>query len=232
MLLNPPDALIKIGGSLMNGSESTQELVWLLGEVGEKQKIVLTTGSKDLSNVVREYIVDALGVEIPVDTHIDITMKSRDIVSEAFALTSKKFCSVDSIEWIHWAFQAGVIPVLRQYDLLKQVRPFPLARGLSTDTTSIYFWHLLGAKRLIKLTNVDGIYPENPGQGSPYQSVSTDKLRDQWPTCLDANVPDILDSIRRRLYILNWTNIGNLRTFLEHGSAIGTCVEPTTTEVY
>lgn len=222
---NHPHYLIKVWGSLMWKDWVMQELVWAIETESEQRRIIVTTGSKDLSNVVRRYIAGILPDPIDEATHIDITMQSRDIVARAFTHASSKFTAVDSVGWVHTAISQGRVPVLLQYDLLKSLQPFPITRGLSTDTTSAYFSDLLKVGKFIKLTDVDGIY-EKLGQGSPYSTISTAELRNKWQTCVDVTLPDLLDKVKMRCYVMSGKNIWNLKKFLQYWTGIHTCIEP------
>lgn len=220
-----PHYLIKIWGSLMWKDGSMKELVETIEEASEEKRIIVTTGSKDLSNVIRRYVVDILPDPISVETHVDITMQSRDMMAQAFSHASNKFVPVNSVGWINEVLTWGKIPVLLQYDLLKSLKPFPIKRWLSTDTTSAYFADLLKVGKFIKLTDVDGVY-EKLWEWSPYSAISTSELRSLGKTCVDVTLPDLLDRVRMRCYVMSGKNVPNLKKFLQCWSGLHTCVEP------
>lgn len=220
-----PDYLIKVWWAIMEWGDDLKGLITLLEETSEKKRIVLTTWSKDLSNVIRRYVSGILPGSIDEETHIDITMQSRDMMALAFAHVSDKFKAVDSVWSVHSAIAEWNIPVLLQYGLLKSLRPFPLKRWLSTDTTSAYFADLLKTRRFIKLTDVDGVY-DKLGEWVPYSTIRTTELKEKWRTCVDITLPDLLDKIRMKCYVMNGKNIPNLKKFLQYWSGVHTCIEP------
>lgn len=221
-----PDFLIKIWGSLMWQDPIITDLVWAIEQESGEKRIVITTGSKDLSNVIRQYVGDNLPHRISESTHIDITMQARDMMARAFSHASTKFVPVSSVGEVNDALYEWRIPVLLQYDLLKNLKPFPLERWLSTDTTSAYFADLLKVKKFVKLTNVDGVYENIWDSDSLYSTVSTADLRRLWKTCIDVKLPDLLDRIKMRCYVMSGKKIPNLQKFLQYWSGVHTCVEP------
>lgn len=74
-----------------------KQLVEAIEEESEGKRIIVTTGSKDLSNVIRRYVIDILPDPISVETHIDITMQARDMMAQAFSHASNKFVPVNSV---------------------------------------------------------------------------------------------------------------------------------------
>ena len=220
-----PDYLIKIWGSLMWKDDSMKELVQTIEEESDGKRIIVTTGSKDLSNVIRRYVADTLPDPISVETHVDITMQARDMMALAFSHASNKFVPVNSVGWIDEALSWGKVPILLQYDLLKSLRPFPIIRWLSTDTTSAYFADLLKVRKFIKLTEVDGVY-EKLWEWLPFSAISTSELRNLGKTCVDTTLPDLLDRIKMRCYIMSGKKVPNLKKFLKCWSGLHTCVEP------
>lgn len=218
--------LIKVWGSIIEKSDDFSELVDLLEEVSESTRLILTTGSKELSDVIREYIRWILPNWISVENHVDITMQSRDMVARSFADHSDKFSAVWSLEDIWSTLDSWRIPVLIQYPMLKALKPFELRRWLSTDTTSAFFAHKTWADRFIKLTDVDWVYDDISKDSSPIDRISTNDLKNKGRTCIDVTLAEYLEDLNLKCFIVNGLNIGNLRNFLYNRQAIQTCVYP------
>lgn len=220
---NNPEYLIKIWGSLMQGDETMRALIKTIEDESVSKTMIVTTGSKDLSNVIRRYVAEILPDPISVETHVEITMQSRDMMARAFSHASSIFSLVNSVSWINDALSAGKVPILLQYDLLKSLQPFAITRGLSTDTTSAYFADLLKVGKFIKLTDVDGVY-EKLWEWCPYSTISTSKLRSLGQTCIDITLADLLDRIKMCCYVVNGRKISNLTNFLQYWTGVHTCI--------
>ncbi len=228
-MCNKETVLVKLGWSLMDTSEQFSELTNFLIEVSQKVNLIMTTGSKNLSDIIREYISAILGSPTSLDTHVDITMKSRDMMSKSFADSNDVFEACDSLEDIETIFDNNKIPIIIQYELLKILQPFPLVRGLSTDTTSAFFAYKLWVDKFIKLTNVDWVYKNSElNEDWLLTEVSTNELNDLWKTCIDTKFAEYLDKIKLFCYVMNWYNINNLRKFLNNETSVYTRVYPST----
>jgi hypothetical protein len=66
--------------------------------------------------------------KLSLENHIDITWKSRDIMSQAFCDISDKFVPLFDLKEIDTILKKDRIPIIIQYELLKQLQPFPLER--------------------------------------------------------------------------------------------------------
>lgn len=218
--------LIKVWGSIIEKSDNFSELIELLEEVSESTRLILTTGSKELSDVIREYIRWILPNWISVENHVDITMQSRDMVAQSFADLSDKFAAVWDMKDITPTIDSWRIPVLIQYPMLKVLQPFELRRGLSTDTTSAFFADVAWVDRFIKLTNVDGVYGDILKDSIPMERISTYDLKTKWRTCIDVTLAEYLEELDLKCFVVNGLNIENLRNFLYNRQAIQTCVYP------
>lgn len=220
------DSLIKVWGSLIWKNDNFYNLVKTLEDTSKHKNIILTTGSKDISDIIRDRLVDIMEPKLSLENHIDITWKSRDIMSQAFCDISDKFIPVFNLQEIDLILKKDRIPVIIQYELLKQLQPFPLDRWLSTDTSSAFFSKKVNAKTFIKLTNVDWVYKNLNDSNSLLNEIYTNKLKLMWKTCIDTALSDFLDKINSICYVLNWNNSENLKLFLEEWKSIYTKIIP------
>jgi len=218
------DSLIKVWGSLVEQSNNFNKLVETLEDISKKTNIVLTTWSKDISDIIRDRLKEIIWENLSLENHIDITWKSRDIMSQSFCDINDKFTPVHTLEEIETILKKDRIPVIIQYEILKKLQPFPLKRGLSTDTTSAYFFDLLKAEKFIKLTNVDWVYKDLNDKNSLLKEITTKELKIMGKTCIWVALADFLEKINSICYVLNWHNSENLKSFLSWEKAIYTKV--------
>lgn len=224
--MNKEKLLIKVWGSIIEKSDNFSELIDLLEEISESTRLILTTGSKELSDIIREYVRWILPNGISLENHVDITMQSRDMVARSFADHSDRFSAVWNLEDIWSTLDSWRIPVLIQYPMLKALKPFELRRWLSTDTTSAFFAHKTWVDRFIKLTDVDWVYDDISQDSSPLDNISTHDLKNKWRTCIDVTLAEYLEDLNLKCFVVNGLNIRNLRNFLYNRQAIQTCVYP------
>jgi aspartokinase-like uncharacterized kinase len=220
------DSLIKVWGSLMWQDEKFNNMIAEIEELAISKNIVLTTWSKDISDIVRERLVDILGIPLWLDNHIDITWKSRDIMSQVFTDVSDKLTPVYDLNDISHVINKWNIPVIIQYELLKKFQPFPLERWLSTDTTSAFFAHKLNAKNFIKLTNVDWVYSNINDSWTLLNEIDTKTLKWMGKTCICTALSWFLEKFNIICNVANWNNIDNLKIILSWEQWISTTVIP------
>jgi hypothetical protein len=100
----------------------------VLEKTSKSQKIILTTGSKDISDIIRYRLMEIIEPKLSLDNHVDITWKSRDIMSQVFCDISDKFEPIFNLDDLDAIYKKDRIPVIIQYELLKILQPFPLER--------------------------------------------------------------------------------------------------------
>jgi len=220
------DYLIKVWGSLIWKNESFYDLIETLEDISKTKNIILTTGSKDISDIIRDRLKEIIEPILSLDNHIDITWKSRDIMSQVFCDISDKFVPIFDLKQIDSILNKDRIPVIIQYELLKQLQAFSLERWLSTDTSSAYFSKIVNAETFIKLTDVDWVYKDLNDKNSLLEKIYTSELKKMWKTCIGIALADFLDKINSICYVLNWNKSENLKIFLEEWKALHTKVIP------
>lgn len=224
--MNEIDSLIKVWWSLIDKSNDFDELVQTLENISDEKKIVLTTWSKDISDIIRDRLREILDITLSTENHIDITWKSRDIMTQSFCEVSDKFVWIYDLKDINSVLKRGQIPVIIQYELLKKLQPFPLVKWLSTDTSSAYFAKELDVKRFIKLTDVDWVYNDFDNKNSLLSEITTIDLKIMGKTCICLALASFLEEHNSNCYVLNWKKTINLLNFFNKWEWIFTKVSP------
>jgi len=218
------NSLIKIGGSLMEKSDNFYNLIESLEDNWKRQKLVLTTGSKDISDIVRERLNEILWDNILPETKVDITWKSRDIVATAFSDLSPNFVPTNNLDDIDIILKDKKIPVIIQYEILKDVNDFHLRKWLSTDTSSAYLAFKLKVDKFIKLTDVDWVFKNIKNVNSLLKEINVKDLKKMWRTCIDITLANFLEKVRMSCYVLNWKKVNNFNNFMSWEKSIFTKV--------
>lgn len=218
------DFLIKIGGSLIDKSPECDALIALLQELAKKYKIIVTTGSRNLADVVLGYVNDY--AELSLERRFDVVMRARDTMSLIFCDKGSRLEPIQDFSTLPLLFKQKKVPILLQHHLLQKLQPFDPQLGLSTDTTSCFFAHILSARRYIKLTNVDGIYRNFGTDDSPIGSISTQELLQLGATCVDPKMIYALERFRMNCWVLNGKNVSDLKAFFTTNAALGTHIYP------
>lgn len=216
------DSLIKVWWSLISKDDSFKRLVLTLEDIAKEKNIVLTTWSKDISDIIRDRLNEILDIKLSVENHIDITWKSRDIVSKSFCDLNDRLIPIYELNEIQWVLKRWEIPVIIQYEILKKLQPFPLVRWLSTDTTSAFFANEIWTRKFIKLTNVDWVYSNLEDKTTLISELQIDELKKMWKTCICNALAWYLEKINSICYVMNGNNIENLKKFFDNWTWVNT----------
>lgn len=162
--------VISLGGSLINpGGKPDIDYVRKIAEIIKKsnEQIGVVTGG---GKIAREYInaVSILG-GTPFDGDeiaINETRQNAKLVllalgKEAYPNVMESFNEARAAEPYKYVVMGGVIP------------------GITTDTVSVLLAEAIGADRVINISNVDGIYSDDPSKNpnaKKYDEMSHDQL--------------------------------------------------------
>ena len=116
----------------------------------------------------------------------------------------------------------GSLPaVLLPYRLMRERDPLPHSWQVTSDSIACYVAALLGEKRLVILTDVDGIYVN----GELVGEITAAELLRLGETCVDAYLPKLLQKHRITCTVANGKSIEVVKALLR-GEAVGTRVVP------
>jgi aspartokinase-like uncharacterized kinase len=216
------DYLFKIGGSLLRKpDQKLNELVNLIEHASETHRIVLTNGSLNLPGLIR----NTLGHIIPADSKAHETNKFllRDCVANYLAELSPIFTSVDSPNHVYDALSKGMVPILRQSELISLLSPFEIREDLTADSVACYLANILGAHNFVILTDVPGIYKTRTDQtdhsaGDLIRNITADQLSALGATCVDSRLSHILKQLRSDCWVMDGFNTKNISLFLSDGN--------------
>jgi hypothetical protein len=119
------------------------------------------------------------------------------------------------------ALEGSLPAVLLPYQLMRERDPLPHSWQVTSDSIACYIAALLGEKRLVILTDVDGIYVE----GRLVSRISAAELEKLGETCVDAYLPKLLQKYKITCTVANGKSAEVVRAVLR-GEAIGTRVVP------
>ncbi len=209
------DYLIKIWWSLIENENKFNDLNKMIVSLWKNATIIVTTWSKNLSDVMMDYIKDVVKLELNETTRFDLVMKARDLMSKIFSDTNDAYLSVESNDALQEALNNWYIPVIAQYKMLKEDMPFKFEKWLSTDTTSAYFTKKFNAWKFIKLTNVDWIFKNFWDLDQELiNEIHASELLKLWKTCIDEKFAQYLLNENISCNILNWYDLANFSNFL------------------
>ena len=198
------DAVVKIGGSLAEKPEDLKALCSKLTQVGKNRTIVAVPGGGKFADIIRE-----------LDSKFNLpqlfTHRMAILAMDQFGLFLSQIiadaCLCDSVEEAQIISGKGKVAIFLPSRLILESDPFEPSWDITSDSISAYIGLKAQAEKIILITDVDGIFDEDPKlcpNAKLYNEVSADQLlRYGGRTSVDSNLPQILLENKLDGYVVN-----------------------------
>ncbi len=234
--LLPDLNVVKIGGHgiIDYGREVVMPLVQEIGELSREQKILVATGG---GVRVRHTLDLGLDLGMPTGVLAELTGKISEQNAIMMSLLLSPWHGVrihtgDLLE-LPMLFHMGVLPVIHgtpPYGLYEQPAEAGYIPPHRTDTGAFLIAELLGAKNLILVKNVDGLFTKNPHtypDAELIPEITAQELleKDMDDLVLEPAVLEMMVHSRviKEVKIVNGHTPGNVRAALT-GERVGTLI--------
>jgi aspartokinase-like uncharacterized kinase len=215
------DVFLKIGGSILDDEAATARLVPHLVAAARERRIMIMAGggraAKRIKANQRAFGTDFRkcwkGAVLTLEVNVRL-----------LASYSPSLEVVNSLEDIRETMEAGRIAVLAPVKALKSSLHLIPNWIETTDSIGLYFAHIVGAQRYVVVSDVNGIYRTQPGEGETYelpiQRLKLDELEQLPSSKLDSAFPMHFRRYPLPTFIVNG----------KHPERVGavTCGRPTT----
>jgi aspartokinase-like uncharacterized kinase len=198
------EAIIKVGGSLASNPPSLKALCRELGSISRDHSVVVVPGGGKFADVVREFdgkfeLSDATADRMAVLAMDQFGIFLSNITPNSVVCdTLRKARNLSEIE---------VLPIFLPSRLMFRKDPLEHSWDVTSDSIAAYVAGKLNADKLILLTDVDGIFTDDPkvsSQAKLIEMTSPNNLL-QWNkrTSVDKFLPKILLRIQVDSYVVN-----------------------------
>jgi molybdenum storage protein len=230
--LLPDLNVVKVGGHglIDYGKEVVMPLVREIGELSMKHKILVVTGG----GVRVRHILD-VGLDLGMPTGVLAELAGKISEQNAIMLSlllspwhGVRMHTADLLE-LPMMMELGVLPVIHgtpPYGLYEQPAEIGMIPPHRTDTGAFLAAEVLGAKNLVLVKNVNGLYTKDPQHHPDAElipEISADELMamDLEDMVLEPKVVELLRVARniKEVKIVNGHVPGNLTRVLEGGPA-------------
>ena len=213
------ESVIKIGGSLGRGKE-LKSLCCRLAELGHRHRMLIVPGGGAFADTVRHY--DSryrLGKSASHWMAILAMDQFGYLLSELISGSEP----VRSLVTARKIADAGKLPVLTPFDLLRRADPLPHSWSVTSDSIAAWVAELARAHMLVLLKDVDGLYtnpPSETGHVVLLKEISAEHLA----VCegVDPCLTSSLSTNTFELWIINGEKPERLAELLEKGYTKGT----------
>ena len=187
--------VVKIGGSLF------PDYAIDLAKKLKGTSSVIVLGGGEFANLIRKYD-DAVKFSLQA-THWT-AIDCMDIIAKLVCDKVDSAQLVYSIEEVNEVANEGLTPIFVVSEFLKKENPFECSWDVTSDSIAAYVAHLLNANLLI-VTNVNGIYTQEPGKkGSTFISkIDATNLLTFQESSIDAMLPSLLLKFGTNCFVVN-----------------------------
>jgi aspartokinase-like uncharacterized kinase len=218
------EAVLKVGGSLAENPASLTRLCQQLSALAEAHRIAVVPGGGKFADTVRKFD-ETYGLSNTVAHKMAILAMDQyglllsDITPRAYVSRSLKEVG-DSAE--------GTLPILLPSKIMFREDPLEHSWDVTSDAIAAYIACLLDAEKLVLVTDVDGIFSEDPKKTSDARLVaelSAEELLG-WNrrTNVDKVLPKILLQANLDCYVVNGGHPERIRLILENRKTVCTHV--------
>lgn len=218
------DFILKIGGSLSRSKKTLKKLFNEIAKLSRIHKILVVPGGGHFADQVRR---------IYHKFHI-----SEDVAhwSAIFAMDQMGFLFSDfhpNIKIVYEIEDAkqtdrGIIPVLIPSKLMLDEDPLPHSWDITSDSIAAYIAHITGTKRVLILTDVDGVYTSDPKlsrKAELVHEISAEELaRKDVCTSVDRTFPNLLCQYGLECFVVNGKHPERVSQILKNRKVKGTSI--------
>jgi aspartokinase-like uncharacterized kinase len=216
------EAVLKVGGSLAEDPTSLTKLCQELSVLAEAHRIVIVPGGGEFADAVRK-IDKIYGLSNTAAHKMAIlAMDQYGLFLADITPNSYVFCSLEEVS----NFTKGKMPIfLPSQHMLREDR-LEHSWDVTSDTITAHIANLLDAKKLVLVTDVDGIFSEDPKKSADtklIEELSAEELQG-WNkrTSVDKALPKTLLQSNVDCYVVNGRYPKRIRLILENKKTVCT----------
>jgi aspartokinase-like uncharacterized kinase len=218
------EAVLKVGGSLAEDPHSLTKLCQELTFLTKNHRIVVVPGGSEFADAVRKFdkthgLSDVAAHKMAVLAMDQYGLFLSDITPESYVFYALEETSNPL---------NGKLPILLPSQLMFLEDPLENSWDVTSDTIAAYIASKLNAQKLVLVTDVDGIFFEDPKKTlntKPIEKLSAKELQG-WnkQTSVDKMLPRMLLEKKIDCYVVNGKYPERIRLILENKKTICTQV--------
>lgn len=216
------EAVLKVGGSLAEYPASLKKLCNELAVLAKDHKILVVPGGGRFADVVRDFD----------KTHSlsnTVAHKMAILAMDQFGLflsdITPNSCVYYSLEKAKGS-PKGALPIFLPSKLMFRKDPLEHSWDVTSDSIAVYIASVLHARKLILVTDVEGIFTEDPKKNLDAKLIAevsaTQLLGWNKRTSVDKNLPKMLQKAKLDCYVVNGRHPKRIKAVLENEKSICT----------
>ncbi len=214
------ETVIKIGGSL--GQSSTlPKLLQKLSEIGSRHRIVIVPGGGAFANGIRDY---DRRFTVTAEAGHWMSILAMDQYGHLLSSMLANSVLVRGLASAREVQRQGRIPVLAPYDLLRETDALPRSWDVTSDSIAAWLAELAGARQLVLLKSVDGLFHGSEGTIKKVELKKTESWTPggDYQGVVDRYFSTILQKISMDTWLVNGNHPERIEQLLDTGTTTGT----------
>jgi len=216
------EAVLKVGGSLAEDPASLTRLCQELSALAEAHRIAVVPGGGEFADTVRKFdkkygLSDVVAHKMAILAMDQYGFLLSDITPESYVSYSLKEVSNSA---------KGTLPIILPSKIMFHEDPLEQSWDVTSDTIAAYIACLLDAEKLVLVTDVDGIFSEDPKKNLDaklVEELSAEELLG-WNrrTSVDKVLPKILLQANLDCYVVTGRYPERIKLILENKKTVCT----------
>jgi len=219
------EAVIKVGGSLAEEPRKLKALCQSLSTLAKKLPLIVVPGGGRLADVVR-----TLDKRFMLSSEVSHRMAilAMDQFGLLLSWIIPNSCVFHRLKNAKKLMEDGNTPIFLPSKLMFEEDPLENSWDVTSDSIAAYLAIRVKAKKLVLVTDVDGIFtsdPKNDSSATLIKNFSTEQLLAiNRRTCVDSYLPKLLLDVHFDCYIVNGLFPERVKAVLEDLCTICTFV--------
>jgi aspartokinase-like uncharacterized kinase len=218
------EALVRIGGSLMEGDQLAR-LCRELGRLGTRHRLLVVPGGGRFVDTVR---AEDRRYKLGATTAHWMAVLGMDQYGLLLSDLIPGSCAVRGLEAARQAITRGLVPVMLPFSLLYAADPLPHTWEVTSDSIAAWIAAQAGICQLVLLKDVDGLFACDPRAASVGEPIAS-MMGEELARCqgVDRQLVTVLSGTDLCLWVVNGNEPGRLTELFEQGWTRGTCCHAT-----
>ncbi len=210
------EAVLKVGGSLAEAPASIAMLCQELSVLAKDHRIAIVPGGGEFADTVRKFdknygLSDVVAHKMAICAMDQYGLLLSDTTPDSYVSYSLDEIS-NSVN--------GTLPIFLPSQHMFREDPLENSWDVTSDTIAAYIAGLLNAEKLVLVTDVDGIFSEDPKQNVDtklIEELSVEELQGlNKRTSVDKTLPKIILHTKLDCYVVNGRYPERIRLILEN----------------
>jgi aspartokinase-like uncharacterized kinase len=198
------DAVIKIGGSLAEDPERLRALCRKMSELAKKYALIVVPGGGKFADVTRDFDQRFALSSAVSHRMASLGMDQFGLLLSDIVPNSRVFRQLDEAKEF---FEAKTVPIFLPSHLMFQENPLENSWDVTSDSIATYIAGRLNARKVILVTDVDGVFTKDPKKHSDatlIEKMPAEKLLGMnHRTSVDNFLPKLLSTMQIDCYVVN-----------------------------